>query len=212
MKSFIVKFFIVEFFIFPLLLIAMTSCTNPSEKPAPPAPPAPEKTETLTLGAGCFWCVEAVYDRLPGVLSTTSGYMGGHLENPTYEQVCTGTTGHAEVVQVVFDPAKTSASKILDAFWQLHDPTQRDGQGADKGPQYRSSIFYHSEAQKTAAEASKAATQEKHPKPIATEITPASAFHPAEDSHQNYYDLNKRENPYCPRVIAPKLRKMGLEE
>lgn len=172
----------------------------------------PANAQTITLGAGCFWCTEAVFQQTPGVVAVTSGYMGGHLPNPTYDDICTGTTGHAEVTKVVFDPAKTSLEKILERFWQAHDPTTLNRQGADVGTQYRSAIFYYDEAQKAVAEQSKAAAGGGFSRPIVTEITAASVFYPAEDYHQNYYSLNKRKNPYCQAVIAPKLKKLGLQE
>ena len=172
----------------------------------------PANGETITLGAGCFWCTEAVFQQTPGVVSVTSGYMGGHLANPTYEDVCTGTTGHAEVTRVTFDPSKTSLEKILDRFWHAHDPTTLNRQGADAGTQYRSAIFYYSEEQRKVAEKSKAAAASEFEDPIVTEITPASDFYPAEDYHQNYYSLNKGRNPYCRAVIAPKLKTLGLKE
>jgi peptide-methionine (S)-S-oxide reductase len=163
--------------------------------------------ETITLGGGCFWCVEAVYERVPGVISVTSGYSGGHTENPTYHQVCGGDTGHAEVTQIVFDPQKTSLDKILEVFWQAHDPTTLNRQGADEGTQYRSVIFYHDEKQKLVAEKSKLAAQENFLKPIVTEIVPFKKFYPAEDYHQGYFDANGRQ-PYCQMVIQPKIEKL----
>ncbi len=168
--------------------------------------------ETITFGAGCFWCVEAVYQRLDGVESAVSGYMGGHLENPSYKDVCTGTTGHAEVVQIKFDPSVTSLETLVDFFWEAHDPTTLNRQGADVGTQYRSAIFYQTEEQREIAEASKAKANAsgKFSRPIVTEITEAGTFYPAENYHQEYYDLNK-SYPYCRAVITPKLKKLGLE-
>jgi peptide-methionine (S)-S-oxide reductase len=165
------------------------------------------KTEVATLGGGCFWCVEAVYERLPGVISVTSGFAGGHTENPTYREVCTGTTGHAEVTQIVFDPQKISFAQLLDVFWQAHDPTTLNRQGADEGTQYRSIILYHDEKQKLVAEKSKLAAQANFKDPIVTEIVPFKKFYPAEDYHQGYYDANSNA-PYCRMVIAPKLKKL----
>lgn len=165
------------------------------------------KTEVATLGGGCFWCVEAVYERLPGVISATSGFAGGHTENPTYQEVCTGTTGHAEVTQIVFDPQKISFAQLLDVFWQAHDPTTLNRQGADEGTQYRSVIFYHDERQKLIAEKSKLAAQANFKNPIVTEIVPFKKFYPAEDYHQGYYDANSNA-PYCRLVITPKLKKL----
>lgn len=184
--------------------------------PAPKSPAAPPTVpvgaEVITLGAGCFWCTEAVYQQIPGVLSVTSGYMGGAVKNPTYEQVTGGETGHAEVAMLVFDPKVTSLEKILSKFWHVHDPTSLNRQGADTGTQYRSAIFYVSDAQKATAEKSRTEASKEFSKPIVTEIALATAFYPAENYHQNYYRLNKDRNPYCQRVIAPKLKKAGLKE
>jgi peptide-methionine (S)-S-oxide reductase len=164
------------------------------------------KTEKATLGGGCFWCVEAVYETLPGILSVTSGYAGGQTENPTYEDICTGKTGHAEVVQIEYDPAKISYQRIIDLFWEAHDPTTLNRQGADTGTQYRSIILTSDDAQKKAAEESKARAQAKFKSPIVTEIVPLEKFYPAEDYHQDFY----RENPMHPYNLAvtrPKLKK-----
>jgi peptide-methionine (S)-S-oxide reductase len=169
------------------------------------------KTETATFGGGCFWCMEAVFERLPGVKSVTSGFAGGHTPNPTYEQVCTGDTGHAEVTQIEFDPAKISYDKLLDVFWQAHDPTTLNRQGADEGTQYRSIILYHDEAQKLAAEKSKAAAQKNFKDHIVTEIVPFTKFYPAEKYHQQFYDNNTNYG-YCRVVIAPKLEKLEKEK
>ena len=171
-----------------------------------------ENSELGTFGAGCFWCVEAVFEQLEGVLEARSGYMGGHLERPTYRQVCTGETGHAEVVQVRFDPGRIPYTELLDWFWRLHDPTQKDRQGNDVGTQYRSAIFTHSEAQRAAAETSKQRLEQAgtFSAPIVTEITPATVFYGAEDYHDEYYRQNK-DQPYCRMVIRPKLEKLGLE-
>lgn len=185
----------------------MTKDTSPADKPK-----VPEGAEVLTLGAGCFWCIEAAYRQIDGIHSATSGYMGGTVAKPTYEQVCNGTTGHAEVVQVVYDPKKISTEKVLSWFWELHDPTTLNRQGADVGTQYRSAIFYHNEEQKKVAEASKKAAQELFKSPIVTEITESSTFYPAENYHQDYYQQNKSKNPYCRAVITPKLKKLKLEE
>lgn len=203
--------------LFALLLSIPTLASCEPEKTMPadaknpaPMPKVPEDAETLTLGAGCFWCIEAAYKQLDGVYSATSGYMGGTTANPTYEQVCDGTTGHAEVVQVVFDPKKITGEKILIWFWDLHDPTTLNRQGADTGTQYRSAIYYTTEAQKALAEASKKAAQEKFKDPIVTEITKADTFYPAEKYHQDYYFQNK-SNGYCRVVIEPKLKKLKLD-
>ena len=169
------------------------------------------KTETATLGGGCFWCMEAVYERLPGVISVTSGFAGGYAENPTYQQVCAGGTGHAEVTQIVFDPAKISYEKLLDVFWQAHDPTTLNRQGADEGTQYRSIILYHGEAQKQAAEKSKTGAQKNFKHPIVTELVPFTEFFKAEDYHQEYYDKHSSA-AYCQIVIASKLKKLEKEK
>ena len=173
--------------------------------------PSESELELATFGAGCFWCTEAVLEQLDGVTDAVSGYMGGHVERPTYEQVCSKQSGHIEVTQVTFDPAKISYETLLDWFWQLHDPTSLDRQGADAGPQYRSAIFTHSPAQAEIAEESRAAVDAsgRFAKPIVTEIRPAETFWPAEKEHQDFYRLNKG-NSYCRAVIAPKLRKLEL--
>jgi peptide-methionine (S)-S-oxide reductase len=166
--------------------------------------------ETATLGAGCFWCVEAVLLQVDGVREVTSGYMGGDSARRTYQEVCTGTTGHAEVVQVRFDKAVLPYEHLLAWFWRLHDPTTLNRQGADVGTQYRSAIFVHSDAQRESAERSLAAAQADFGDPIVTEIAEAGDFWPAEDYHRDYYRLNGAQ-PYCRMVIAPKLEKLGLE-
>ncbi len=171
------------------------------------------QSEIATFGAGCFWCVEAVLERLEGVTDVRSGYMGGHVCEPTYQQVCTGKTGHAEVVQVTYHPSQISYGELLSWFWRLHDPTTLNRQGNDVGTQYRSAIFYHSEGQKNAAEQSKVAAgaSGEFEDPIVTEIVPAETFWPAEDDHQDFYQRNPTQ-PYCHAVIPPKLRKLGLED
>src|SRR5665213_3032998 len=165
------------------------------------------QTEIADLGGGCFWCMEAVFERLPGVLSVTSGFAGGHTENPTYQEVCTETTGHAEVTQIEFDPAKISYNKLLEVFWQGHDPTTLNRQGADVGTSYRSIILYRTEKQKLEAEKSKLEAQKDFKHSIVTEIVPLKKFYKAEDYHQEYYDNNSNA-PYCQVVIAPKLEKL----
>lgn len=168
------------------------------------------KLEIATFGAGCFWCVEAVFENLAGVKDVESGYMGGHVKDPEYRAVCEGTTGHAEVTQIFFDPDVIRFESLLDWLWRSHDPTTLNQQGFDVGTQYRSAIFYHSEAQKVAAEQSLAAAQADFKDPIVTEITEASTYYPAEAYHQDYYRLNGNQ-PYCARIIRPKLEKLGLE-
>ncbi|MEM7310995.1 MAG: peptide-methionine (S)-S-oxide reductase MsrA [Planctomycetota bacterium] len=191
----------------PTASVSETAMTDPTASDAP----APETTETATLGAGCYWCVEAVLEQLDGVLDVNSGFMGGHVENPTYKQVCSEDTGHVEVVQVTFDPATISYEHLLAWFWRLHDPTTPNRQGNDVGPQYRSAIFYHSEEQREQAEASMKAAQGDFTSPIVTEISAASTYYVAEDYHQDYYRQNKTQG-YCRAVIAPKLDKLGLEK
>ncbi|MBN1218263.1 MAG: peptide-methionine (S)-S-oxide reductase MsrA [Anaerolineae bacterium] len=166
------------------------------------------KLETATLGGGCFWCVEAIYQDVQGVQQVVSGYAGGAVENPTYQQVCTGTTGHAEVVQITFDPESISYEDILYIFWRTHDPTTLNRQGADVGPQYRSIILYHTQEQKAIAEKSKREIDASNlwPQPIVTEIAPFTDFYKAETYHQNYYRHNPYQ-PYCIAVIDPKVRK-----
>lgn len=164
-------------------------------------------TELATVGGGCFWCTEAVLERLPGVKSVISGYAGGHVDNPTYEQICTGRTGHAEVIQVEFDPAVVGYEKILDLFFEAHDPTTMNRQGADEGTQYRSVIFYHNEAQQQAAARAKIAAQALWPDPVVTEITPLPKFYPAEKYHQDYFKNNPNAG-YCTFVIKPKVKKL----
>lgn len=198
---------------FALFILPFTlSCTAQEKEPAQPMLTEEEKAslETATFGAGCFWCVEAVFENLDGVKSVESGYMGGTTKNPTYKEVTTGQTGHAEVTRIYFDPEVIRYETLLDWLWRSHDPTTLNRQGADVGTQYRSAIFYHSEEQKKAAEASIAAAQKDFSSPIVTEITQASEFYIAEDYHQDYYRLNKSA-PYCRMVIAPKLKKLDLD-
>lgn len=166
--------------------------------------PTGSKTELATFGGGCFWCLEAVYEQVPGVLAVTNGYAGGSKPNPTYKEVCSGLTGHAEVVQIAFDPGRVSYERLLEIFWEIHDPTSLNRQGNDVGTQYRSVIFYHNPAQRLAAERSKAAAQQRFSRPIVTEIVPLTRFWPAEGYHQDYYRHNPNA-PYCQLVIRPKL-------
>ena len=170
---------------------------------------AMEKTDTATFGTGCFWCTEAIFEQLNGVLKVTSGYMGGSKANPTYEEVCSGETGHAECVQVVYEPSKISYDELLEVFFQVHDPTSLNRQGADVGTQYRSAIFYHDAAQKEKADYYKKEVDKSgaYEKPIVTEVSAASKFYAAENYHQEYYQNNKNTNPYCSIVIRPKLEK-----
>jgi peptide-methionine (S)-S-oxide reductase len=173
-----------------------------------PADP-PAEVETATFGNGCFWCTEAVFQRLKGVKTVASGYSGGTVKNPTYRQVCTGTTGHAEAIEITFDPKVIPFEELLAVFWHTHDPTTKDRQGNDIGTQYRSVIFYHNDKQKKLAEDYKKKLDASglFSAPIVTEIVPYSVFYKAEDYHQNYYNDNSRQ-PYCRAVIGPKLEKL----
>lgn len=166
------------------------------------------KTEIATFAAGCFWCVEAQYQQLKGVEKVESGYIGGHVENPTYKQVCTGSTGHAEACNIYYDPSQISYDELLAAFWTAHDPTQLNRQGNDVGTQYRSAIFYHNEEQKKKAEDYKRKLNEENAfnNPVVTEIVPYTKFYKAEDYHQNYYNENGSQS-YCVFVVKPKLDK-----
>jgi peptide-methionine (S)-S-oxide reductase len=166
-------------------------------------------TEIATFGAGCFWGVEHLFRKVPGVIEAVSGYSGGFVENPDYRLVCTDTTGHAEVVQVTFDPEAVTYDQLLEVFWAMHDPTQMNRQGPDVGTQYRSIVLTHSDEQKAAAEASKERAQSRYAGPIATEIEPFSVFYPAEDYHQRYYLKNGHE-PYCHAIPPGLLQDLGL--
>lgn len=190
-------------FIVFLLLLMFTPAPEPEPKEI-----EIEDNEEATLGAGCFWCVEAIFQRVKGVLHVESGYSGGSVENPTYEQVTTGNTGHAEVIRLIFDPKIVSYETILEVFWHTHDPTTLNRQGADVGTQYRSVIFYHDEKQKQIAEASKEKTQKSGlwDEPIVTEISPLINYYKAENYHQNYFNNNPNAG-YCSIVIAPKIAK-----
>jgi len=180
----------------PLLsLLAMTTLASAA------------RADSVVLGGGCFWCLDAAYKLLPGVTHVTCGYAGGTTQNPTYEQVCTDMTGHAEVVKVDFDPAKVSLERVLEYFWHAHDPTQVGGQGPDMGSQYRSIILYADAAQKAAAERSRALAQRERADPITTEIVPLSRFWPAEDYHQDYFEKHP-DKAYCAIVIRPKVDKL----
>lgn len=165
--------------------------------------------EIATLAGGCFWCTEAVFQRINGIEQVTPGYAGGTVANPSYDQVTMGNTGHAEAIQITFDPELISYQEILDIFWHTHDPTTLNQQGNDIGPQYRSVIFYHDEAQKKIAHDSKTILEKRaeFPKPIVTEIVPFSNFYVAEDYHKNYYE-NHKDAAYCDLVISPKIKKL----
>ena len=170
---------------------------------------AQEKIEEATFGAGCFWCVEAIFKRLDGVVDVRAGYAGGNTKNPTYKEICTGTTGHAEVIQINYNISVISYEKLLNIFWEFHDPTTLNQQGGDIGSQYRSVIFYQNETQKKSAEKSIKKTNNSgmYTDPIVTEIMPMDTFYPAENYHQDYYRLNPNA-PYCRVVIKPKLEKL----
>jgi peptide-methionine (S)-S-oxide reductase len=190
-----------------------TKSGGPAASGAAKTAKTPAKLEKATFASGCFWCGEAVFERIPGVKSVVSGYSGGHVPNPTYELVSTGTTGHAEAFQVEYDPSVVSYEKLLQLFWASHDPTTPNQQGPDFGPQYRSVIFYHNDAQKAAAQKSfQELTSKKKALSglISTELVPMMAFYPAEDYHQDYYRRHRNDNPYCPMFITPKLKKLHL--
>ena len=183
-------------FLFLFILFAMTQITSSGQK------------ETATFGGGCFWCTEAIFKSLKGVETVESGYSGGKVKNPTYREVCTGETGHAEVIQITFDPAVIPFKDLLEVFWKTHDPTTLNRQGADVGTQYRSVVFYHSPEQKEIAEKYKAELNKENvfEKPVVTEITPFDKFYKAESYHQDYYENNSSQG-YCQIVIVPKLEK-----
>jgi peptide-methionine (S)-S-oxide reductase len=191
--------------------VAMSSCNQPnvqSQSLQANLINSSMSTDTATFGSGCFWCTEAIFQELKGVLKVTSGYSGGHVANPTYEQVCAKTTGHAEVTQIVYNAEQITFDELLEVFWQTHDPTTLNRQGADEGPQYRSAIFYHSAEQKEKAEGYKKDLNASGAfnSPIVTEISPFKKFYPAEDYHQNFY-ANNPNYGYCSYVIRPKLDK-----
>jgi peptide-methionine (S)-S-oxide reductase len=195
-----------------VLAISMNACAQPqkkeSNKQKPQIKSSSMETETITFGSGCFWCTEAIFQQVKGVEKVVSGYSGGHVVNPTYEQVCEKNTGHAEVCQLTFDPSQVSVDELLEIFWQTHDPTTLNQQGNDVGPQYRSVVFYHNEMQKQRAEfflneLSKSGAYEK---PIVTTIEPYKNFYKAENYHQDYYKQNGSQ-PYCYFVIRPKVEK-----
>jgi peptide-methionine (S)-S-oxide reductase len=197
----------------PFLLL-LTSCAKEPTMPAavpplPSEPPSKAETEVATFGGGCFWCTEAVFLEIKGVSKVVSGYSGGHVKNPTYEAVCNGTTGHAEVIQITFDPRVVGYEKLLEAFWLTHDPTTLNRQGNDTGTQYRSAVFYHNDRQKELTEKYiKKLTDEKvFENPIVTEVVKFEEFYPAEDYHQNFYARNPNQG-YCNAVIPAKLAKL----
>lgn len=208
-------------FLFSFALCFTASCKDEKPNTSPKSAAGAEtkkgsaeknpKLEMATLGAGCYWCIEAVLERTDGVKTVVSGFMGGHVKDPSYRAVVTGQTGHAEVVQVSFDPKVISYEKLISLFWKLHDPTTLNRQGADVGTQYRSAIFYHSDEQKKIAEASKKKHAKDFDDPIVTEITKASEFYKAKEDHQNFYTHNKNYG-YSRVVIEPKLKKLGLEK
>ena len=194
-----------------LMLFAITACVNSAAKEEVTTKEElimSDNLDTATFGAGCFWCVEAVFQQLKGVEKVVSGYSGGARDNPTYDQVCSGATGHAEVIQVIYNPEIVSFKELLEVFWTVHDPTTLNRQGADVGTQYRSVIFYHSDEQKQLAEHYKSElnTSGSFSSPIVTEISPYTKFFSAEKYHQDYYNNNKNQ-PYCSMVIQPKLDK-----
>lgn len=164
---------------------------------------------TATFAGGCFWCTETLFSRIVGVIKVTPGYTGGHIKNPSYREVCTGRTGHAECVQIEFDPSQVSYTTLLEVFFDTHDPTTLNRQGGDVGTQYRSAVFYHSEDQKNAVEEwiHNKASEQYFDNPIVTEVTEFTSFYPAETEHHNYYNLNQRQ-PYCAAVISPKVKKL----
>ena len=202
---------------FVISLTQLISCAQPEKKVKMTIPQTASKQEntaatttaTATLANGCFWCTEAIFEQLDGVISATSGYTDGQVKNPTYKQVCTGETGHAEALQIVYDPAKISFDELLEVFWETHDPTTLNRQGGDVGTQYRSGIYYHNEEQKLKAEKYKAELDKSGAfnNPVVTEIKPFSEFYAAENYHQQYYENNGNNNPYCSMVIRPKVDK-----
>ena len=191
--------------IFTWMIMNSETQTLAQSKPAP-SPQVVERSQKATFGGGCFWCTEAMLEDVEGILSVVSGYAGGHVKNPTYRHVCEGTTGHAEVVQVIFDPVKITYKRVLELFGRSHDPTSLNRQGADVGTQYRSTIMWHDEGQKTMAEASMKEAASLFARPIVTKIEKIDIFYPAEDYHQDYFKKNPTAG-YCNFVIRPKLKK-----
>ncbi len=199
--------------LFVMALVAFPSCAQKSNKNQNKSKMKDmvdnSKRDTATFGTGCFWCSETIFKELEGVVSVTSGYSGGTVPDPTYKEVCTGETGHAECVNIIYDPAKISFDDLLEVFWKVHDPTTLNRQGGDVGTQYRSVIFYHNDSQKMKSEKYKEELDKSgaFDNPIVTEISQFAIFYPAEDYHQDYYANNKNTNPYCSFVIRPKLEK-----
>jgi peptide-methionine (S)-S-oxide reductase len=193
-----------------LLLLVALGLAAPVRPATGENKPMERHSEFAVFGGGCFWCLEAVFERVPGVRAVVNGYAGGHVDHPTYEEVCSHTTGHAEVVQIEFDPAAVTYEHLLEVFWEAHDPTSLNRQGADEGPQYRSVIFYLNAAQKAAAEKSEAAAQVQLSRPIVTQIEPLKQFWPAEDYHQHYFAKHPDQG-YCAFVIRPKVAKLQRE-
>jgi peptide-methionine (S)-S-oxide reductase len=205
-------------FISILLLAGLSACAQTDRKNTKQPPmkdstvknnPTLPATEIATLANGCFWCTEAIFTSLEGVIQVTSGYTGGKVKNPTYKEVCSGLTGHAECLQIVYDPSKIRFEELLEVFWETHDPTTLNRQGNDVGTQYRSAVFYHTEEQKEKSirfkeELNKSGAFDK---PIVTEITAFDLFYPAEDYHQQYFEMNGDSNPYCQLVVRPKVEK-----
>ena len=205
-----------SFLLAVFVLTTLNSCGQKNNTPKPTTKNNTSNTmdakgnlDTITFGGGCFWCTEAIFQRLNGVISVESGYSGGKIKNPTYKEVCSGMTGHAECTQIVYDANKVQLGEILQVFFKTHDPTTLNKQGGDEGTQYRSVIFYRNDEQKKIAEEIKSGLDKSgaFDSPIVTEITPFSVFYKAEDYHQNYYNLNKDKNPYCTYVIVPKVEK-----
>ena len=190
------------------MLSLSMNATPPANTPESAGSPAPH--QFAYFGGGCFWCLEPFFETRPGVVAVVSGYAGGSVRNPTYEEICTGDTGHAEIVRIEFDPAKTSYAELLVDFWKIHDPTTLNRQGADVGTQYRSVIFTVDEAQRIAAEQARTAAQARFKNPIVTEIVPLKKFYEAEAYHQDYYRRNPNQG-YCRAVITPKLKKLGIK-
>lgn len=203
-----IKYFLIINFLASISIVSCTQLESSPHRLANLSSMTNLKTDTATLGAGCFWCVEAVFQQLNGVLKVTSGYSGGHVANPTYEQVCSKKTGHAEVCRIVYDPSKISFDELLEVFWKTHDPTTPDQQGNDRGPQYRSVVFYHNEEQKKLSEQYKAELNKSGTwtNPVISAVEPLKNYYEAEDYHQNYFNANS-DQLYCRYVIQPKLEK-----